>query len=103
MIKCKDCRAFSQQSEEGGICSFTSFGTVNFDDGCRAGSILNDIYNSGKREGRADMLKEIEEGMYTQCFERDNDEDMQKWDGGNWFRYKLFENVLEQLKEKSNE
>lgn len=52
-----------------------------------------------KEEIRADTFKEIEEAMYTQCFERDNDEDMQKWDGGNWFRYKLFENVLEQIKE----
>lgn len=52
------------------------------------------------KHGRADTFKEIEEAMYTQCFERDNDEDMQKWDGGNWFRYKLFENVLEQIKEQ---
>ena len=56
---------------------------------------LSDAYELG----RADMLKEIKEAMYTQCFERNNDEDMQKWDGGNWFRYKLFENVVEQLKE----
>ena len=69
--------------------------------------LKDELYSSGCLAGielgKADMLKEIEEGMYTQCFERDNDEDMQKWDGGNWFRYKLFENVLEQLKEKSNE
>lgn len=43
------------------------------------------------------MLKEIEQAMYHQCFEVDNPEDMQKWDGGNWFRYKLFENVLEHI------
>ncbi|MCQ2087952.1 MAG: hypothetical protein MJZ37_07850 [Bacilli bacterium] len=53
-------------------------------------------------KGKADMLKEIEEAMYIQCFERNNDEDMQKWDGGNWFRYKLFENVLEQIKESKD-
>lgn len=60
-------------------------------------------YQCGYEQGKADMLREIEEAMYTQCFERNNDEDMQKWNGGNWIRYKLFENVLEQLKEKSNE
>ena len=51
----------------------------------------------GYEKGKSDMLKEIEEAMYTQCFERDNDEDMQKWDSGNWFRYKLFEQVLEHI------
>lgn len=52
---------------------------------------------------RADELAEVEEAMYHQCFECDNDEDMQKWEGGNWIRYKLFENVMEQLKEQGNE
>ena len=59
----------------------------------------HDILMAIYEKGRSDMLKEIKEAMYTQCFERDNDEDMQKWDSGNWFRYKLFENVIEQIKE----
>lgn len=54
-----------------------------------------------RADERAKTLKEIEEVMYHQCFECDNPEDMQKWDGGNWFRYKLFENVLEQIKEQA--
>lgn len=52
---------------------------------------------------RAEAINEVEEAMYHQCFECDNDENMQKWDGGNWFRYKLFENVLEQLGEVRSE
>lgn len=52
---------------------------------------------------RAEVLREVESAMYHQCFECDNDEDMQKWDGGNWIRYKLFENVIERVKEKKNE
>ena len=32
---------------------------------------------------RAEVLREVESAMYHQCFECDNDEDMQKWDGGN--------------------
>lgn len=54
-------------------------------------------------EIKADVIREIEQAMYHQCFECDNDKNMQKWDGGNWFRYKLFENVLEQIKEQKHE
>ena len=49
---------------------------------------------------RADAIDEVSRAMYHQCFECDNGEDMQKWDSGNWFRYKLFENVIEQLEEQ---
>ena len=52
---------------------------------------------------RADVIDEVERAMYHQCFECDNDENMQKWDSGNWFRYKLFENIIEQLKEQIND
>lgn len=42
--------------------------------------------------------------MYYQAFNIDHEQDgLQKWDGGNWIRYKLFENVIEQLKEQKNE
>ena len=54
------------------------------------------------QEGRASAVKEVEEAMYHQCFECNNAEDMQKWDSGNWLRYKLFENVMNQLKEQNN-
>ena len=57
--------------------------------------LLLDLY----QQGRADAIDEVSRAMYHQCFECDNDKDMQKWDSGNWFRYKLFENVIEQLKE----
>ena len=57
--------------------------------------MLLDLY----KQGRADAIDEVSRAMYHQCFECDNDENMQKWDSGNWFRYKLFENVIEQLKE----
>ena len=58
--------------------------------------MLLDLY----QQGRADAIDEVGRAMYHQCFECDNDEDMQKWDSGNWFRYKLFENVIEQFKEQ---
>ena len=59
--------------------------------------MLLDLY----QQGRADAIDEVSRAMYHQCFECDNDENMQKWDSGNWFRYKLFENVIEQLKEQT--
>lgn len=61
------------------------FGMDNHDDKIRA-------------DERAKTIREIEQAMYHQCFEVDNPADMQKWDGGNWFRYKLFENVIEKMK-----
>ena len=57
-------------------------------------------YQCGYQQGRVDAIDEVRRAMYHQCFECDNGEDMQKWDSGNWFRYKLFENVIEQLKEQ---
>lgn len=35
---------------------------------------------------------ELRETMYHEAFETDTD--MQKWDGGCWIRYKMFENAL---------
>ena len=58
--------------------------------------MLLDLY----QQGRADAIDEVSRAMYHQCFECNNDEDMQKWDSGNWIRYKLFENVIEQFKEQ---
>ena len=37
----------------------------------------------------------IRENMYHEAFETDTN--LQKWDGGCWIRYKLFENVIEHL------
>lgn len=51
-------------------------------------------------QGRADAISEIEEAMYHQCFECDNG-DLQKWDSGNWFRYKLFEEVMDRVKSQT--
>lgn len=34
--------------------------------------------------------------MYHEAFEVDTD--MQKWDGGCWIRYKMFENCVESAK-----
>ena len=39
--------------------------------------------------------EQFREQMYHRCFEVDNDENMQKWDSGNWIRYKLFEEELD--------
>ena len=46
---------------------------------------------------RKQVLEDVKSAMYHQCFEVDNDPTMQKWDGGNWIRYKLFENVMQSL------
>ena len=59
--------------------------------------MLLDLY----QQGRADAIDEVSRAMYHQCFECDKDENMQKGDSGNWFRYKLFEHVIEQLKEQT--
>ena len=64
-------------------------------------SCLEDKIKEHDKQIRADAIDEVIRAMYHQCFECDNDEDMQKWDSGNWFRYKLFENVIEQLKEQN--
>ena len=36
----------------------------------------------------------LEKEMYHEAFETDTD--MQKWDGGCWIRYKMFENCIAQ-------
>ena len=51
-----------------------------------------------RADEREKVLNEVEDAMYHQCFECDNNEDMQKWESGNWIRYKLFENVMGQLR-----
>ena len=33
--------------------------------------------------------------MYHEAFEKDTD--LQKWDGGCWIRYKMFENVIKEM------
>ena len=35
----------------------------------------------------------LRQGMYHEAFEVDSD--MQKWDGGCWIRYKLFEKIID--------
>ena len=73
---------------------------------CRLELALKDEYGNiidlveWEKQIRADAIDEVSRAMYHQCFECDNSEDMKKWDSGNWFRYKLFENVIEQLKEQ---
>ena len=37
----------------------------------------------------------IRDEMYHEAFETDSD--MQRWDGGCWIRYKMFENVIDRL------
>lgn len=52
---------------------------------------------------RAKVLKEVEKAMYNEAFKVSHEEDgLQKWDSGNWIRYKLFEKVMQQLKEQNN-
>ena len=39
--------------------------------------------------------EKFREQMYHRCFEVDNDPNMQKWESGNWLRWKLFEEELD--------
>lgn len=49
---------------------------------------------------RAEVLEEVEATMYHEAFEVSHEEDgLQKWDSGNWIRYKLFENVMGKLRQ----
>ena len=70
-------------------------------DGVATGEKIVNVPDEVVKQIRADAIDEVSRAMYHQCFECDNSEDMQKWDSGNWFRYKLFENVIEQLEEQS--
>ena len=40
-------------------------------------------------------IKAMREAMYHEAMEKDSNE--QKWDGGCWIRYKMFERVVESL------
>ena len=44
--------------------------------------------------GRYIDADRLEKEMYHEAFETDTD--MQKWDGGCWIRYKMFENCIAQ-------
>lgn len=61
MIKCKDCKLFSQMSEDGGICGFSSFGTVSIDYGCKSGDIVNSVYKHGENQGIKKSIEKLEE------------------------------------------
>lgn len=39
--------------------------------------------------------QQLRAAMYHEAFEKDSD--LQKWDNGCWIRYKLFENVIDNL------
>lgn len=39
--------------------------------------------------------QQLREAMYHEAFEKDSD--LQRWDNGCWIRYKLFENVINNL------
>ena len=38
---------------------------------------------------------ELRRAMYHEAFETDSDE--QRWDGGCWIRYKMFERIVESM------
>lgn len=60
-------------------------------------------YERGRADERAKTLEEVECAMYYQAFNVDHEKDgLQRWDAGNWIRYKLFENVLKELKERKD-
>lgn len=64
---------------------------------------LAEIRAEAWQQGREEAIKQIEQGMYNAAFVEDHKDDgLQKWDGGNWIRYKLFENVIERVKGQKN-
>lgn len=59
-----------------------------------------DLEREHDKQIRAEVLKEVEDTMYHEAFKVSHEEDgLQKWDGGNWIRYKLFENVMGKLRQ----
>jgi len=51
--------------------------------------------NSEWIEGYKYALELVSRRMYHKCFLEGSD--MQKWDSGCWIRYKLFENIVDEL------
>ena len=43
----------------------------------------------------------LRQAMYHEAFEKDSDE--QRWDGGCWIRYKMFERVIESMPSAQSE
>lgn len=92
VYKLKNGKLISAYADEKGNISITR----------EALEILVNSWNDGYEKGRADAIEEVEREMYYQAFMRDHEVDgLQKWDNGNWIRYKLFENVIIKLKEQS--
>lgn len=66
------------------------------------GVVIRDLYEEHNYEavevptphGRLIDADELHEKMYHEAFEVDSD--MQKWEGGCWIRYKVFENCKNQ-------
>lgn len=59
-----------------------------------------DLEREHDKQIRAEVLKEVEDTMYHEAFKVSHEEDgLQKWDGGNWIRYKLFEKVMGKLRQ----
>lgn len=50
----------------------------------------------GREEGYNKALRDLTKLMYIKSFEETSE--LQKWDGGCWIRYKLFENCVDELK-----
>lgn len=76
-------------------------------DKCFEGDISCDIcdkitglmFDEYDKQIRLETLREVEQAMYHQAFEISHEKDnLQKWDNGNWIRYKLFEKIMKQLK-----
>lgn len=44
-------------------------------------------------------LDAVEKLMYQRCMVDDNPGTLQKWDSGCWIRYKLFESVMEEIRQ----
>ena len=44
-------------------------------------------------------LDAVEKLMYQRCMVDDNPESLQKWESGCWIRFKLFENVMREIRQ----
>lgn len=57
--------------------------------------LYHEMMDNFRKSIKLEVIEEIRHKMYHAAFETDSD--LQKWDGGCWIRYKLFEEVISSI------
>jgi len=106
MIECKDCKIFSQQIEESGICPLDNFGIYKLNHRCKTGEIINSVYRRGRKNAIDELVKSIHPCNECPSYKYDCDnteyfEDTCKTEKSiSWNELRI---VAEELKEQNNE